>query len=131
MQISIICAWAYKNWPSEHKTLPILFVLLYHNFITIYTNYNRGGCEGPAGMVLAGPLFEFLTLLLAINHYKSTNWLPSKKLKRQQFSNNYSIHWSPYLLLLTPITWWYWTSHIFLFQVSVQQIQVGSAFISG
>ena len=33
----------------------------------------RGGSGGPAGTVLAGQLFEFLTLLLATNHYKATN----------------------------------------------------------
>ena len=33
----------------------------------------RGGSGDPAGTVLAGQLFEFLTLLLAIKHYKATN----------------------------------------------------------
>ena len=32
----------------------------------------RGGSGGPAGTVWARPLFEFLTFLLAINHYKTT-----------------------------------------------------------
>ena len=74
LQISI-CAWAGKYRPSECKTLPILFVFLYHNFITIYTTTTGValGVQTPDGMVLAGPLFEFLTLLLAINYYKTTN----------------------------------------------------------
>ena len=46
----------------------------------------RGGSGAPAGTVWAGPLFEFLTLLLAINHYKTTNLLPSKK-PEQHLSN--------------------------------------------
>ena len=33
----------------------------------------QGGSGGPAGMVWAGPLLEFLTLLLAINHYETIN----------------------------------------------------------
>ena len=36
--------------------------------------YNREGSGGPAGTVLAGPLFEFLTVLLAINYSKSGNF---------------------------------------------------------
>ena len=40
---------------------------------TLSFHNDRGGSGGPAGTVLAGPLFEFLTLLLAINHYKPTN----------------------------------------------------------
>ena len=38
-----------------------------------YAAPNRGGSGSPAGTVWAEPLFEFLTLLLAINHYKTTN----------------------------------------------------------
>ena len=33
----------------------------------------RVGSGGPAGTVLARPLSEFLIVLLAINHYKTTN----------------------------------------------------------
>ena len=33
----IVCDRACKNEPSEHKKLPILACLLYHNLITIYT----------------------------------------------------------------------------------------------
>ena len=59
LQISI-SAWACKYQPSKCKTLPILFVLLYHNFITIYTT-TMGvalGVQNPDGMVLARPLFS-------------------------------------------------------------------------
>ena len=40
----------------------------------------RVGSGAPAGTVWAGPLFEFLTLLIAINYYKTT-YLP-KSLNR-------------------------------------------------
>ena len=62
----------------------------------------RGGSGGPAGTVWAGPLFEFLTLLLAINHYKTTNYLPSKKAE-QYFTNIVCID-HHIILLLTHIT---------------------------
>ena len=41
---------------------------------------HKGGSGGLAGTVWAGPLFEFLTLLIAVNHYKTT-YLP-KSLNR-------------------------------------------------
>ena len=45
-----------------------------YTYIHIHTyTHTRGGSGGPAATVWAGPLFEFLTLLLAINHYKPTN----------------------------------------------------------
>ena len=59
---------------------------------TISQNHYR--CSS-GGLVWAGTLFEFLTLLLVINHYKTTNSLPSKK-PEQHLSNNYSIHQLPY-----------------------------------
>ena len=34
---------------------------------------SRSSSGGLAGTVLAGPLFELLTVLLAINHYKTTD----------------------------------------------------------
>ena len=46
-----------------------------HTYISIelYHHACRGGSGGPAGTVLAGPLFKFSTVLLAVNHYKTTN----------------------------------------------------------
>ena len=51
-----------------HSTNPIHFTFAAHaQFVT------GGSSGGPAGTVWAGPLFELLKLLLAINHYKTTN----------------------------------------------------------
>ena len=60
----------------------------------------RGGSGGPAGTVWAGPLFEFLTLLLAINHYKPIYQLITFQKPEQHLSNSYSIHRSTYRFIV-------------------------------
>ena len=45
---------------------------LMQQLLTIMNLQGRGS-GSPAGMVLARPLVEILTVLLAINHYKTTN----------------------------------------------------------
>ena len=57
----IIEKFYYKNYRTCKNHLLCVIVII------------RGGSGGPAGTVWAGPLFEFLIVLLAMNHYKTTN----------------------------------------------------------
>ena len=81
-------SWEHAPKPLSFKTvlytMPFAMTLckdIISSIITIIPQASKQECRvgsgGSAGTVLAEPLFEFLTVLLAINHLKlPTNYLP-------------------------------------------------------